>query len=183
MIAQELGKLKRRLIMRAIEMMALGIIMIICPEEYVVTMIGTFGSLLVIASILGVFEYLESEKNLVDYISLTVALLIGIAGTVIEVFEVHSFVVISIIFGIYLILNGLFTGFNAMSHQKRNGRVYWQSMCFLGITQIVCGVIILAHPWWDTYVGMFNAVGCMLLYSAFVSILLLAWIWPGSKDA
>ena len=178
MIVQELSKLKRRLIMSTIELMVFGILMIICPEKYIVTMIGAIGAVLMIMAMLGVLEYLGSDKNLMNYISLTVALILGIIGTVIQVFEVHSFVAISNLFGIFLILSGIGILLNARAQMKRTQHRHWQVMCVLALIMVACGLILFVHPWWNTHVVLFNLVGVMMLYSAFVSLLLLVWIWP-----
>ena len=43
MLFQELGKLKRSSIMTSIIMMAVGILMIMCPEQYVSALVATLG--------------------------------------------------------------------------------------------------------------------------------------------
>ena len=48
MIFQELNKLKRSTIMTSIILIVIGILMVLCPEEYTGTMIGLMGAVLLV---------------------------------------------------------------------------------------------------------------------------------------
>ena len=178
MIFQTLSRIKRQMIMSAIVFMVLGILMIICPEPYINTMIGALGSVLLIFAILGVLEYLDSNKSVADYITLTVNLIIGIAGTAIIVFEIYSLYAISILFGVFLILIGIINFLNAFIYGKRSGRSGWWIMIILSLVLVVFGILIFIHPNVNTIKGLFNHIGITLLFSALISILHLIWIWP-----
>ena len=65
MIFQELNKLKRSTIMSSIILIVLGILMILCPEEYIRTMISLMGSVLLVFSVVGILEFLGSNKALI----------------------------------------------------------------------------------------------------------------------
>ena len=129
MIFQELGKLKRQSIMNSIIMMALGILMLLCPEEYIMTMVGGLGSVLLIVAVLGILEYINSSKVMIQYVYLTLWLIIGIVGTTILVFDVNSLYAIGLLFGVYLILNGLGYISNALTYARRAGRKGWRRRC------------------------------------------------------
>ena len=60
MLFQELNKLKWNTIMYSIILMTIGIFMVICPEQYVKTMIGALGSALLIFAVLGVLAFIGS---------------------------------------------------------------------------------------------------------------------------
>lgn len=164
--------------MSSILMIALGILMIVCPENYVTTMVGTLGCILLVAAVLGVFEFLGSNKSLIQYFYLTLYLVMGVVGTVIILFEMNSLYTICILFGAYLILSGLSNLSSAVMYVKRSGHKGWGFLVLLALSLIVCGVIILINPWWDTSVSLFNVVGVMIIYSSLVSILRLIWLWP-----
>ena len=178
MIFQTLSRIKRQMIMSAIVFMILGILMIICPEDYINTMIGALGSIMLIYSILGILEYLDSNKSVADYITLTIDLIIGIAGTTIIVFEIYSLYAISILFGVFLILNGIIDFLNAFIYGKRSGRSGWWIMIILSLILVAFGILILVHPDVNTVKALFNHIGITLLFSALISILHLIWIWP-----
>lgn len=80
MLFQELGKLKRSMIMTSVIMMAAGILMLICPERYGRMLVAAAGyGLLILAAVMG-FEFLSSKRVLINYVYLTVSLLIGVVG-------------------------------------------------------------------------------------------------------
>ena len=182
MIFEELGRIKRQFIMSSIILMALGIIMIICPDEYILTMIGTMGSILLVFAILGVLEYLDSTKSLMDYVKLTISLIIGIVGTAVLVFQIHSMYAVSFLFGVFLILSGVSYIFNAEIYAKRSGHDGWWMMIIFSAILVLCGLIILIHPFWDSVEGLFKAVGGMMMYSSLLSIMHLIWIWPVKSE-
>ena len=98
MIFQELNKLKRNTIMSSIILIVIGILMVLCPEDYIRTMIGMMGSILLIFSIIGILDFLGSNKALIRYIYLTGWLALGIVGFTVLVFEIHSLYAIRWIF-------------------------------------------------------------------------------------
>ena len=178
MIFQGLNKLKRQTIMSSIILIVLGILMVICPEEYVTVMIQSLGSILLIFSVIGILEYLDSNKALIHYFYLTGWLALGIVGTVILIFEIHSLYAIGFLFGAFLILSGLGNIINAMVYAKRSGRRGWWVLIILGALLAICGLIVLINPWWDTVSILFKVIGVMMMFSSLVSILRLIWIWP-----
>ena len=80
MLFQELNKLKWNTVMSSIVLMVIGIFMVICPDNYVKTMIGALGSALLIFAVLGVLEFISSNTALIHYIYLTGWLIVGIVG-------------------------------------------------------------------------------------------------------
>ena len=178
MIFQKLSRIKRQMIMSAIIFMVLGILMIICPEPYIVTMIGALGSVMLIYAFLGILEYVDSNKSVVDYIALTVNLIIGIVGTAIIIFEIYSLYAISILFGVFLILVGIMNILNAFIYGRRSGRKGWWVMIILSLILVVFGILVMVHPDVNAVEGLFDRIGVTLLFSAVISILHLIWIWP-----
>ena len=178
MVFQELSKLKRSTIMSSIVLIVLGILMVLCPEDYIQTMIGLMGSILLVFSIIGILDFLGSNKALIHYIYLTGWLVVGIVGFIVLVFEINSLFAVGWIFGIFLILIGIWDIINAFVYAKRSGRKGWWILVILALALIVCGVIILLNPWWESFGPFFRVIGLMILFSSLVSILRLIWIWP-----
>ena len=178
MIFQELNKLKRSTIMSAIILIVIGILMVLCPEKYILTMIELMGAILLVFSMIGILEFLGSNKALIRYIYLTGWLLCGVVGFIVLVFEINSMYAIGWIFGVFLILDGLWTIVNAFIYAKRSGRSGWWLLVILGAALVAFGIIILLNPWWDSFEIFFKVIGVMMLFSSLVSILRLIWIWP-----
>jgi len=178
MIFQELNKLKRSTIMSSIILIVIGILMVLCPEGYTRTMIGLMGAVMLIFAIVGILEYLGSNKALIHYVYLTGWLILGIVGFAILVFEINSLFAISWLFGAFLILSGISNIINAFVYAKRSGRKGWWILVLLALLLVVCGVITFVNPWWDSYSKLFKVIGIMMLFSSVVSILRLIWIWP-----
>ena len=80
MLFQELGKLKRSSIMTSIIIMAVGILMIICPPQYIDTLVSALGYGMVTLAAVMVMDFLSSRKVLMNYIYLTGALLLALLG-------------------------------------------------------------------------------------------------------
>ena len=178
MIFQALNNLKRSSVMTSIMLMTLGILMLICPEAYVPTMVSILGAILLVLALVGIFSFLGSNKALIHYIYLTGWLLVGVLGCAILIFEIDSLKTISWLFGAYLFLTGAGNMYNAFVYAKRAGMKAWWVLVPLTAAQIVSGLVILINPWWNTPGALFRAVGFILLFSSFVSIIHLIIIWP-----
>ena len=178
MIFQALNNLKRSSIMTSILLMVVGILMLICPDAYVVTVVQIFGAILLVLAIIGVFEFISSNRTLIRYIYLTGWLIVGVLGAAILIFEIDSMKTISWLFGVYLVLSGAGSLYNAFVYAKRAGMKAWWVLVPLTILMILSGLIILVNPWWNTPSALFKVVGLMLLFSSIVSIIHLIIIWP-----
>ena len=178
MLFQELGKLKRSMIMTSVIMMAVGILMLICPERYVKLLVAAAGyGLLVLATVMG-FEFLSSKKVLVNYVYLTGALLIGILGAAVLFYRNDVLRVLGLIFGIFLVIEGLNELFNTWRYARRAQRSGWWILILLSLLLIAAGVVILTNPWWDTPGSLMKVVGGMMLFSSVVGIIHVILIWP-----
>ena len=71
MLFQELGKLKRSSIMTSIILMAVGIMMVICPPQYIDTLVSALGYGMVTLAAVMIMDFLSSRKVLMNYIYLT----------------------------------------------------------------------------------------------------------------
>jgi len=178
MLFQELGKLKRSSIMNSIVMMAVGILMIICPEQYVNSLVSVLGfGMLVYAAVL-VLDFISGKRVLINYIYLTGALVMALIGAAIMVFHSEVVGVIGLVFGVWLIGAGIIDIVSALVYTRRAGSQGWQLLTVLSALLIVCGLIVLINPWWNEPVKLFDVIGGMLLFSSVVSIVRLVLVWP-----
>ena len=178
MLFQELGKLKRGMIMTSVIMMAVGILMLICPERYVRLLVVAAGyGLLVLASVMG-FEFLSSKKVLINYVYLTGALLIGILGAAVLFYRNDVLQVLGLLFGIFLVIEGLNELFNTWKYARRAQRKGWWLLILLSLLLLASGIIILTNPWWNTPGSLMKVIGGMMLFSSAVGIVHVILIWP-----
>ena len=162
--------------------MAVGIIMIICPERYETTLTSVLGYILVITASVWILEFLASNKTLIRYIYLTIALIMDIAGLCVLFYRHDVLRVLSWLFGLFLILDGAYGVFNAMTYARRSGRKGWWILNILCAMLVLFGFILIFNPWWDSTHKLFLAIGVMLLISASVGALRLIWIWPQRSE-
>lgn len=178
MLFQELGKLKRSSIMTSIILMAVGVLMIICPRQYVNALVATLGyGALVFAGVM-VLEFISGKKSLMSYVSFTGALILGVLGIAIVAFEMDVVKVIGLFFGVILVGDGIISIVNAWMYARRAGRSGWWVLIVLNALMILCGLIVLVNPWWNEPTLLFDVIGGMLLFSSIVSIVRLFYLWP-----
>ena len=189
MLFQTLDKLKRQSILAAILMMALGVVMLICPESYVNTLVVTVGYGMIVFALVEMLEFVASRKALIHYILFTGALIIAILGVFILIYNQDLLKALGWLFGFVLVQDGLFTLLNALLFARRSNRKGWWMLAVLAMALMVLGVLIFLNPWWDSPSLLMKVIGGALLFSALVSALRLVWIWPfksekeGAEDA
>ncbi len=178
MLFEGLSKLKRQSIMTAIILLAIGVVLIICPDRYISTLIDVLGILMLLGASIMVLDFISSEKSLMDFVRMTCALALGIAGGVVLILDTNTVYVIAWLFGIALIIYGIYSLFHALIFARRSGRKGWWVMVLLSALLIFLGVIIIIHPYWNTPGELLRIIGCVVVFSAIVSALRLIWIWP-----
>lgn len=178
MLFQELGKLKRSMIMSSIILMAVGIMMLICPERYGRPLVVGAGYVLLIIATIMVLEFLSSKKVLINYVYLTIALLVGVLGAVVLFFREDVIQVLGLFFGIFLLIEGLSQLLNTWKYARRAQRSGWWILILLSLCLVASGIVILANPWWDTPGALMKVIGAMMLFSSAVGIVHVVLIWP-----
>ena len=178
MLFQTLDKLRRQSILAAILMMALGVVMLICPESYVNTFVVTVGYGMIIFAIVEMLEFIVSKKALIRYIIFTGALFIAILGVFILIYNEDLLKALGWLFGFVLVQDGLFSLLNALLFVRRSNRKGWWIMIVLAVLLMTLGVLIFLNPWWDSPTLLAKIIGGALLFSAFVNTLRLIWVWP-----
>ena len=178
MLFQELGKLKRSSIMTSIILVAVGILMIICPPQYMGALVSTLGyGMLVLAAIMAL-DFISGRKTLMSYVHLTGAVVMALVGIAIIFFEADTVRVIGLVFGLVLVGDGVVGIVNAWMYARRAGRQGWWVLIVLNGLMILCGLVVLINPWWNRPTMLFDVIGGMLLFSSIVSIVRLFYLWP-----
>ena len=178
MLFQELGKLKRSMIMTSVIMMAVGILMLICPELYVRSLVAAAGYGLIIFAVVMGFDFLSSKKVLINYIYLTGSLLIGIVGAAVLFYRNDILKLLGLLFGIFLVAEGLYNMFNTWMYARRAQRSGWRVLILLSLMLVAAGIILLLNPWWDTPGTLMKVIGGMMLVSSVIGIIHVVLIWP-----
>ena len=182
MLFQTLDKLKRQSILAAVLMMALSVVMLICPENYVNTLVVTVGYGMIVFAIVEMLEFISSKKALIHYIIFTGALIIAILGVFILIYNQDLLKALGWLFGFVLLQDGLFTLLNALLFARRSNRKGWWMLVVLAVALMALGVLIFLNPWWNSPSLLMKVIGGALLFSAFVSALRLVWIWPFKNE-
>lgn len=177
MLFEELGKIKRSTIMTSIIMMAVGVVMIMCPAQYVNALVSVLGYGMVITAGVWILNFISGKKALINYIYLTGALIVALLGMAVLVFD-NIVLIIGIIFGLVLVASGIVSIASAWIYARRAGRKGWWILIALSSLMVVFGLIVLINPWWDEPIKLFDVIGGMLLFSSVVSIVRLIFNWP-----
>ena len=177
MLFQELGKLKRSSIMTSIILMAVGIVMIMCPAKYVNALVSVLGYGMVILAAVWILDFISGRKALINYIYLTGALILELLGIAILVFD-NIVLLIGVVFGLILVGDGVLSIVNTWMYARRAQRKGWWVLILLSILMIMFGLIVLVNPWWREPTKLFDVIGGMLLFSSVVSIVRLIYNWP-----
>lgn len=178
MLFESLGKIKRNAIFSTILLIALGVIILLCPVVYIPTMILGFGYSLVIIAIVFALGFFSGTKSLMEYLKFVGALIIGIVGISVLVFRGDTMRVLAWLFGFLLIVDGLRTLFHSVTFARRSHRKAWWVLTILSALLMAAGVILFINPWFATPDLLMKAIGGTVLFSAIVSGLRLIWTWP-----
>ena len=178
MLFQELGKMKRTWIMSSIVLMVVGIGMLICPDRYMGLMVAALGYVLLVLATVFVLDFLASKKALINYVFVTIGLFVGLLGLFVEMRRSDVLPMLSLIFGLVLLIEGLYELFNAFVYARRAGRTAWGVLALLSVLTVLFGVILLINPWWGTPAVLKAVIGVMMMFSSVVTIIRTVLTWP-----
>ena len=178
MLFQELGKMKRSWIMTSIIMIAIGVVMIMCPVRYMGMLVSALGYVLLVAATVMILNFLSSKKVLINYIALTGTLFVGLLGLFVLVHRRDILQILSLVFGLVLVIEGLSDLYNAFMYARRAGRTAWWLLAVLSVLTVIFGLILLVNPWWDTPAALKQVIGGMMLFSSVASIIRIVLTWP-----
>lgn len=178
MLSQELGKMKRVWIMMSVIAIAVGLLMIMCPLSYIGMLVSTLGYVLLVAATVVILEFCSSKKVLVNYIYLTGGLLVGLLGLFVLIQMLDMLPLLSLVFGLVLIVEGIYDFGTAYKYARRAGHAAWITLTILSVLTIAFGVILLINPWWDSTEVIKNVIGIMMLITSVFSIIRVVLLWP-----
>ena len=181
MLFEELGKIKRSTIMTTILMAAIGVLMIMCPEQYVDALVSVLGYGMVILATVWILQFISGKKSLIRYIYLTGALIVALLGVLVLTFD-NIVLIIGVIFGLVLVGDGVLSISNTWMYARRAQRKGWWVLILLSVLLIAFGLIVLVNPWWSEPTKLFDIIGIALLFSSVISIVRLIMIWPIKND-
>lgn len=178
MLFESLDKIKRNSIMSSILLIALGTIILICPEIYIGLLTLVFGYTLVIIAIVMMLNFFSSNKSIMEYLKFTGALIIGIVGSCVVIFREDIMSVLAWLFGFFLVIDGTSTLFHSFTYARRSKRKGWWILTILSALLIIAGIVLFVNPWWNTPDKLMKTIGGTVLVSSMVSGIRLVWTWP-----
>ena len=182
MLFDSLDKIKRNAIFSVILLVALGTVILICPVEFIPTMILGFGYTLTIVALVMMLDFFSSKKSLMDYLKFIGALVLCIVGISALVFRDDTMNVLAWLFGFLLIVDGLRTLINSFTYARRSRRKAWWILTILSVFMMISGVMLFLNPWFGTPYSLIKVIGASVLFSSIVSGLRLFWTWPVRKE-
>ena len=182
MLFQELGKLKRSSIMTSIILAAVGILMIMCPQQYVGALVSTLGYGILVLAFVWILDFISGKKTVMSYVYLTGALILCLLGCAILFFEADTVRMLALIFGLWLVGDGAIGIVNSLMYVRRAGSPGWGILIVLCALLIICGLVVLVNPWWNNPTMLLDVVGSMLLFSSVVGIVRLILLWPIKRE-
>jgi uncharacterized membrane protein HdeD (DUF308 family) len=187
MLLDALSKIKRQSILTAILLMCLGIMLLLCPEEYITTLIILSGYIMIVYALEQTLEFLVNSTTTMSSILFIIAVVVGLVGLAVLVFHEDVLTVLSWIFGLLLMVDGIHSIYYAFTFAKRSGRKGWSILVILSSVLVVCGVALLTGSLVFTIyhftkiVFLLRIIGFAILFSALVSGLRVIWLWPAKN--
>ena len=182
MLFEVLDKLKQQTIISTVILMILGVLMLIIPVEYDGTLVNILGYMIILLGAILIWDFIAREKKLVDYIIFTLALLLVVLGIFILVSGDNILKVLSVFFGVLLMIDGLHSGLHAWMYARRSGRKWWGILLILSVLLFAAGITILNNPWWHTAHSFVKVIGGVMLFAAVTGMIRLILVWPIRKE-
>ena len=131
MLFEALGKLKHQIIISSVVMMILGLLLLIIPEQYDGILVNLLGYAALLLGSVMIWDFIGSNKKLKDFILFIAALLLIVLGIFVLVSGDKTLVVLSVFFGILLIVDGLHSAVHAWMYARRAGKKWWWVLLLL----------------------------------------------------
>ncbi|MBQ6554107.1 MAG: DUF308 domain-containing protein [Firmicutes bacterium] len=183
MLFQTLDKIKTHSILMSILLMALGVVLLLCPEDYINSLISVFGYAMIVYAVVTILDFITGKMSLIHYISFTWALIVGIVGMSVLAFTDNVLHELGLLFGFLLVIDGGHSMFHAFTYARMSQRRGWSVLAVLSALLIIMGIaifvssIVFSHIF-NSPVSLLRVIGFTTLFSALVSMLRLIWVWP-----
>ena len=178
MIFDGLNSLRRNAIMTSIVLLSFGIVLLMLPETYLMPLIEGIGAVIIIIALVMVFNFLSSNKSLIHFVFLTLAIVLAICGVAVLIYQEDVIFTLGFIFGLFLIIEGIHGTYYALVYARRSERKDWWILIPFYALFILFGLIILVNPWWHNPGTFKTVIGIIIVISAIISGLRLIWVWP-----
>ena len=178
MILQALDKIKQQTIISSLLLMIVGLLMLIIPVQHDEILVEILGYIILLVGGVMVWDFIAGRKRLPDCIFFTIALLLVVLGIFVLISGDDVLTVLSVVFGILLIVDGLHSTVHAWMYARRSGKKWWWILLLLSISLMIAGIVIFNNPWWHTQHSFVKVIGGVLLYGAAVGIIRLILVWP-----
>ena len=182
MIFEALDKIKRNAIFSAILLMALGAVLLLCPEAYVPTLIIGFGYALAIIALVIMLTFFQSKKSLLDYIKFVAGIALLLGAICILIYRNDAMRVLAYSFGVLLVIDGGHSLLHSITYSRRSHKKGWWILSILSILIMFVGVMLFLNPWFSTEKTLIRAIGLSLLFASIISALRMIWTWPVEKE-
>ena len=106
MILDTITKLKRQSALTAMLLMCLGVMLLLCPEQYVSSLIMVAGYIMIVYALEQSLEFIVNNTSIMSYIWFITAIIVGLVGLAVLVFHEDVLNVLCWIFGVLLIVEG-----------------------------------------------------------------------------
>ncbi|MBQ7505760.1 MAG: hypothetical protein IJT05_00390 [Lachnospiraceae bacterium] len=172
-----MDKIRRGTLLSAILLIALGLVILICPAPYIGFLILAFGYGLIVVCIVMLLEFFTSKNALVEYMNLIVALALGIVGLCVLLFRDDVMTTLAWLSAFLLLLHGLLTLKFSLTYARCSGKTSWPVFAILAFALVAIAAILFLNPWWDTPEMLAKVIGIAVFFSASVSVIRLIWAW------
>ena len=181
MLFEALGKLKHQIVISSAVMMVIGLLLLVVPVEYDGILVNLLGYAAMLLGCVMIWDFIGSSKKLKDFILFIAALLLIVLGIFVLSSGDSTMAVLSVFFGIMLIVDGVHSAVHAWMYARRAGKKWWWVLLLLCILLIGAGIIILNNPWWDSIHSFVKVIGGTILFASAVGIVRLVLVWPLRK--
>lgn len=182
MLFDSLDKIKRNAIFTTILLIALGTVILLCPENYISTIVLGLGYVLAMIALVMMMSFFSSKKMLLDYLKFTGALVLLIIGLCVLVFRNNIMRVLAWLFGFLLFLDGLRTLIHSFTYARRSHRKAWWILTILSVLMMVASVMLFLNPWVGDPGSLMKVIGTVVLFAAAISGIRLIFTWPIRKE-
>ena len=178
MLFQALDKIKQQTLITSVLLMILGLLMLLIPAQHDQILIECLGYVILLLGSVMIWDFIAGDKKFTGYIFFIIALLLILLGLFILLSGDDIMVVLSVLFGILLIIDGLHSLVHSWLYARRSGKKWWWLLLLLSVSLILAGIVILNNPWWDTAHSFVKVIGGVMLYAAAAGFVRLILVWP-----
>lgn len=163
-----LKQLKWNLIAIAVAFVALGVILIIYPTEFMRATCYTIAALLIVVGVISLISYLRKDVAGLIYRYDLVVGLSSILGGILIILKIDDLVnIIPVVLGFLVTISGILKMQNSVD-LLRLGHGTWQVIFALALVNIVFGIILLINPFSATL--LITLMGAALIYSGLTDL-------------